>query len=329
MSHTYEFMITTETAGQRLDHFLVQALPDYSRTRLQDLINQGHAKLDGTLIFDPSYKIKAGQKYSLVIPPAEESYVTPQPLPLEILYEDDDILVLNKAAGMVVHPAPGHKQETMVNALLSHCGNSLSGIGGVKRPGIVHRLDKDTSGLMVIAKNDQAHQGLALQFASRTLSRKYWALVWGILPQRTGSIEGAIGRSLRNRQKMAIVHKGGKPAQTFYTVQKTFIPLNTPQQAISQLECALATGRTHQIRVHLSARGHPLIGDPLYGRKNKSTIWSTSIIEFPRQALHAFQLQLEHPRTQEAMTFTAPLPRDLQNLVEQLPHYCYEGIQSL
>lgn len=324
----YELKVMAETASQRLDHFLVQALPSYSRTRLQDLIHQGYVKLDQTPIFDPAYKVKIGQYCSLVVPPVEESYIIPQPLPLEVLYEDHDILVLNKAAGMVVHPAPGHKQETVVNALLAHCGNSLSGIGGVKRPGIVHRLDKDTSGLMVIAKNDQAHQGLAMQFASRTLSRRYWALVWGLLPQRTGSIEGAIGRSPRNRQKMAMVQRGGKPAQTFYSVQKTFIPLNSPQQAITQVECRLATGRTHQIRVHLSAIGHPLIGDPVYGRKNKSKIWAEAVTQFPRQALHAFQLQLQHPRTQEAMTFTAPLPSDLQNLVEQLPHYCYEGIYS-
>jgi 23S rRNA pseudouridine1911/1915/1917 synthase len=324
----YELAITGETAGQRLDHFLVQAVPIYSRTRLQDLINQGHVTLDQTPVLDTAYKVKAGQQYSLIIPQPQESYIIAQPLPLDILYEDSDILILNKAAGMVVHPAPGHKQETMVNALLSHCGDSLSGVGGIKRPGIVHRLDKDTSGLMVVAKNDQAHQGLAAQFASRTLSRRYWALVWGLLPQRSGSIEGAIGRSPRNRQKMALVQRGGKPAQTFYTLQKTFIPANAPQHAITLIECVLATGRTHQIRVHLSAIGHPLVGDPVYGRKSKTKLWPETITQFPRQALHAFQLQLQHPGTQEIMTFNAPLPPDLQNLVEQLQHYCYEDIQA-
>jgi len=317
----YELTITDETAGQRLDHFLVQALPGYSRTRLQDLISQGHVRLEQMPILDAAYKVKMGQQYSLIVPPPEETHIIAQSLPLEILYEDNDILIINKAAGMVAHPAPGHKQETVVNALLSHCGDSLSGIGGVKRPGIVHRLDKDTSGLMVVAKNDHAHQQLAAQFASRTLSRRYWALVWGLLPQRSGSIEGAIGRSPRNRQKMALVKKGGKPAQTFYNVEKTFIPKNMPQQAITLIECTLATGRTHQIRVHLSAIGHPLVGDPVYGSKGKGKLWPENITQFPRQALHAFQLQLQHPRTQEMMTFNAPIPQDLQNLVEQLHHY--------
>lgn len=320
-----DFTIFAETSGLRLDRFLAQQLPSLSRTRLQDLINKGHVLLKGSPIRDSSYRVKVGDLYTVIIPPAEEEQtIRAQPMPLEILFEDHDFLIINKPAGMVVHPAPGHREETLVNALLAHCGQSLSGIGGVKRPGIVHRLDKDTSGLIIVAKHDQAHHDLSAQLATRTLSRRYWALVWGTLPQQTGLIEGAIGRSPRNRQKMAVVKRGGKAAQTRYSVKKVFTAPVSSHPSISLIECALLTGRTHQIRVHLSTLGHPLLGDPLYGRKGTSKVWPQEIAHFPRQALHAFQLTLKHPRTHEVMIFDAPLPSDMQNLIELLDHYCYD-----
>lgn len=322
---TFSFIVDTDAVGLRLDRFLVQQLPSLSRTRLQDLIEQGHVKLRDKAITDVSHRIKEGDNYTLTVPPPEEEQsILAQPLPLEILFEDEDFLIINKAAGMVVHPAPGHRESTLVNALLAHCGDSLSGIGGVKRPGIVHRLDKDTSGLIIVAKNDKAHHSLSEQLSTRTLSRRYWALVWGTLPQQAGLIEGAIGRSPKNRQKMAVVTRGGKEAQTRYTVKKIYTAPISHLHTISLIECALLTGRTHQIRVHFSTAGHPLLGDPQYGRKGTPKIWPTGVHQFPRQALHAFQLTLQHPRTQEVMVFEAPLPSDMQNLIELLQHYCYD-----
>jgi len=221
---------------------------------------------------------------------------------------------------MVVHPAPGHRESTLVNALLAHCKESLSGIGGVRRPGIVHRLDKETSGLMVVAKNDHTHHGLSAQFAKRTLSRSYWAFVWGVPQPKTGIIEGDIGRSSQNRQKMAVVTRGGKPAITHYKILKRYFAKDDVSQSISMVRCDLETGRTHQIRVHMAHIGHSLIGDPVYGRVPKwaKKAFDPAVITFPRQALHAFELRFLHPRTGELMTFNAPLPPDLEHLVSLL-----------
>ncbi|MGE4014166.1 MAG: RluA family pseudouridine synthase, partial [Alphaproteobacteria bacterium] len=237
---------------------------------------------------------------------------------LNIVYEDAHLVVIDKPAGMVVHPAAGNPDGTLVNALIAHCGGSLSGIGGVARPGIVHRIDKDTSGLLVVAKTDAAHQGLAAQFARHDLDRAYIALAWGVLRPASGTIEGAIGRSAANRKKMAVVHKGGKAARTDYRVLKRF------GDALSLVECRLSTGRTHQIRVHLASRGHPLVGDPVYGgtQKSKAKALPPSIanrvLDFKRQALHAFRLGFKHPISGKTLSFESDLPSDLRELIYHL-----------
>ena len=241
-----------------------------------------------------------------------------QSLPLDILYEDPDVIVLMKPPGMAVHPGPGTPDRTLVNALIAHCGDSLSGIGGVRRPGIVHRLDKDTSGLLVAAKTDLAHQGLAADFASHVIERAYLAVVWGIPSPRSGEIEGAIGRHPTNRKKMAIVARGGKPALTRYRVVR---PLG---RGASLVECRLATGRTHQIRVHLTALGHPVIGDPVYGRPTPARLALLSPAQqqaaraMGRQALHAYRLGFRHPRSGEQLVWESDLPADIENLIESL-----------
>lgn len=305
---------------QRLDKFLVGRLAPLTRTRIKALMDDKMLKCCGEIITFASHKVREGEAYTITIPPAVEAYPQPENIPLTIIYEDPDLLVLNKPAGMVVHPAPGHRESTLVNALLAHCGEDLSGIGGVRRPGIVHRLDKETSGLMVVAKNDMAHHGLCAQFLSRTLSRSYWAFVWGVPHPASGIIEGDIGRSPKNRQKMAVVPKGGKPAITHYHVLKRFFAQEDVSQSISMVRCALETGRTHQIRVHMAHIGHSLVGDPVYGRIPKwaKKAFDPVVIAFPRQALHAFELSFLHPRTGETMIFNAPLPPDLETLISFL-----------
>jgi 23S rRNA pseudouridine1911/1915/1917 synthase len=305
---------------QRLDRFLVTRLSPLTRTRIQALINDKMLRCCGEIITSTARKVREGDTYTLTIPPVIEALPQAETIPLAIIYEDADLLVLNKPVGLVVHPAPGHRQSTLVNALLAHCKESLSGIGGVRRPGIVHRLDKDTSGLMVVAKNDEAHYGLSSQFTERSLSRSYWAFVWGMPLSTIGTIEGNIGRSPQNRQKMAIVPKGGRPATTHYKVLKLFKANDDLSQSISLVQCNLETGRTHQIRVHMAHIGHPLVGDPVYGRIPKwaKKAFDPTIIAFPRQALHAFELKFLHPRTGELMTFTAPLPPDLEALLSLL-----------
>lgn len=316
MIEIHHFSVTEDQIDQRLDKFLVMCLPDFTRTRVQSLLEQGCVLLSNNTISSASRKVKDGETYTISIPEAREALPSPQYMDLKIVFEDDDVLVLDKAAGMVVHPAPGHWDQTLVNALLDHCGDSLSGIGGVKRPGIVHRLDKDTSGLMIIAKNDKAHQGLASQFTTRTLQREYKALVWGIPSPRSGKIEGNIGRSPRNRQKMAVVERGGKSAMTHYKTLSTYIGEDI-RHSISLVRCSLETGRTHQIRVHLTHKGHSLIGDPLYGSAPKLSkkFWPKEILEFPRQALHAATLTFQHPHTLEMMTFSSDLPKDFEELL--------------
>ncbi len=264
---------------------------------------------------DPGAKAKVGETYEILVPPPVEAVPQAQPMDLEILYEDAFLLVLNKPPGLVVHPGAGNWDGTLVNALLAHCKGSLSGIGGVARPGIVHRLDKNTSGLLVAAKNDLAHQKLTAQFADRSLSRVYQALVWGVPSPVQGEIEGAIGRHPRARQKMAVVARGGKEALTHYKVLEVFGTL------ASLVECRLATGRTHQIRVHMESIGHPVVGDPVYGSRRRAKVTGekgvVALLEaFPRQALHAGEIKFIHPKTCKGLKFQAPLPEDLKSLIK-------------
>ncbi|MDP9195914.1 MAG: RluA family pseudouridine synthase [Pseudomonadota bacterium] len=308
-------VLTLDQAGQRLDRVLADLVPDLSRSRLKTLIEKGHVRLDGQTIVDASYRVKQDQVFEVTVPPPEAAVPQAQDIPLKIVYEDEHLLVIDKPPGLVVHPAAGNADSTLVNALLHHCGDSLSGIGGVKRPGIVHRLDKDTSGLMVVAKTDAAHQALSGQFGGRTISRTYHALVQGIPAPASGRIEGAIGRHPVHRKKMAVVNHGGKPAATLYRTLRVF------GRAFSLVECTLLTGRTHQIRVHMTSIGHPLAGDPLYGRISETGMkgWPVTVqkavMDFPRQALHAVALKFEHPATGETLQFTSPYPDDLRDLL--------------
>lgn len=313
---SFTYKVEKDDQFLRLDKFLAEKSPDLSRTHIKDLIQTGFVHINDQLTQDVSLKVKEGQVIQIEIPPLVDSTPSPQDIPLDILYEDNDLIVINKPAGLVVHPAPGNPEGTLVNALLNHCGESLSGINGVRRPGIVHRLDKETSGLMVVAKNDKAHQSLAHQLATREMSRIYLALVWGVLSPLEGVIEGAIGRDPRHRQRMALREKG-KFARTHYKTLKMF------GRVASLVECRLDTGRTHQIRVHLSAKGHSLLGDPLYGKRPKAVpalLKDTLDTERPkkRQALHAKELSFIHPTTQEKLTFSTDLPQDIRNLLDVL-----------
>lgn len=320
---TLQVTVSEAQEGQRLDKAIAQLCPDYSRTRLQGLIDDGECLLNGITCSTPSRKVEIGDIITLSIPPLEDATPEPENIPLDIVYEDDDLLVINKAAGMVVHPAVGNHTGTLVNALLYHCGDSLSGINGVKRPGIVHRLDKDTSGLMMVAKNDVAHHALSEQLQDRTLSRVYLALVLGVPFPHRGRIETLIGRHQSNRLKMAVVKSGGKEAATNFIVNEIY------KNTVSLVECHLESGRTHQIRVHMEHHGFPLVGDPLYGAqmtKLKSQLkkggFSDEVQEmvskFPRQALHATVISFVHPRTEEEMEFEAELPDDFAALIEVL-----------
>lgn len=304
--------VSEEKAGLRLDKFLVSELPDLSRSQITRLVNEtGAVRLnDGKLIREADYKVKNDELFSLTPPLPCEADPVAQEIPLDILYEDQDLLVLNKPAGLVVHPGAGNSDGTLVNALLAHCKGSLSGIGGVKRPGIVHRIDKDTSGVLVVAKNDFAHVRLSEQFSKHTVERVYQAFVWGMLPNAEGVILGNIGRSPSNRQKMAIVKNGGKHAVTHYERLGLF------KKVASHVACVLETGRTHQIRVHMAGIGHSLIGDQTYGVVPKSA--PDFARYFERQALHAGVLGFLHPRSGQKMMFEAPLPDDLQRLKKQL-----------
>jgi 23S rRNA pseudouridine1911/1915/1917 synthase len=293
-------------AGERLDRLLAAHLDAWSRTRLKRLVEAGRVSLDGATITDPAMRVKPGQTFAVAIPPPAADRPEPQALALAVRFEDAHVIVIDKPAGLVVHPAPGNPDRTLVNALLAHCGASLAGIGGVKRPGIVHRLDKDTSGLMVVAKSELAHARLSADFAARRIDRAYQAVVWDVPVPHTGTIDGAIGRSSHNRKAMAIVARGGKAALTRYRVLRR---LGTKA---ALLECRLATGRTHQIRVHLSARGHPLVGDRLYGGNRPA------VAEFPRQALHACVLGFAHPATAAPIRFESALPGDMDALINYL-----------
>jgi 23S rRNA pseudouridine1911/1915/1917 synthase len=310
-------------AGVRLDRFLSERLPELSRTRVQSLIKEGHVSLRSATIVDVKYRVKPGDRFALSLPHAAPPEPSGEAIPLNVVYEDDQIIVIDKPAGLVVHPGAGHAAGTLVNALIAHCGASLSGIGGVARPGIVHRLDKDTSGLMVVAKTDQAHRALAAQFADhgRTgeLERGYLALVWGAPSRPYGTIDAAIGRHPTSRTKMAVLSGKGRKAVTHWRVVETFGRKDTP--IASLMECTLETGRTHQVRVHLAHIGHPLIGDPLYGQGFKSKLRKLpepvqgKLATLDRQALHAAHLAFEHPTTGTLLKFNSPLPADLGEIV--------------
>ena len=311
--------LTVTEAKSRLDRFLTDSLGDFSRSRLKALIEDGQVSCAGETITEPSYRVKPGQIFAIIIPEAKDAAPEPQAMDLKVEYEDEDLIVIDKPAGLVVHPAPGNYSGTLVNALLAHCGDSLSGIGGVKRPGIVHRLDKNTSGLLIAAKNDRAHEGLSTQFETRTIERAYLALIWGIPRPRKGDIEGNIGRSPRNRKKMAVRREGGKHALTHYEVIKRF------GDFASLVECRLATGRTHQIRVHLAHLGHPVMGDNQYGggtttaRRRAAGQQVCDFVErLNRQALHAKILGFEHPSTGATHRFETDLPGELKDLVRIL-----------
>jgi 23S rRNA pseudouridine1911/1915/1917 synthase len=312
--------ITATTDGERLDQLVARGA-GLSRTRAKILIEAGHVSAGAATIRDANHRVKQGQSFVVAIPEPEDPEPKAEPIALKVLYEDDDLLVIDKPAGLVVHPAPGHHGGTLVNALLAHCGASLSGIGGVRRPGIVHRLDKDTSGLMVVAKNDAAHADLSQQFASREAGRTYLAAVFGAPRAKAGAIEGAIGRDPKNRKKMAMVARGGKPARTDYRLVAAYGPRSAPLASL--LECTLATGRTHQVRVHLAHIGHPVIGDPVYARARANRIRAfgsatPAVAGFARQALHAAKLRFRHPKSSELLTFTSELPSDFKVLISAL-----------
>jgi 23S rRNA pseudouridine1911/1915/1917 synthase len=315
-SHLQKVCVENQDHGMRLDKFLVSRIHGLSRSRLQELIEEGFVQEKSSPLKEASFKVKEGQLIEVTVPSVVEAVPLPQAIPLDILYEDGDVIVIHKPAGMVVHPAPGNWEGTLVNALLSHCGESLSGINGVKRPGIVHRLDKETSGLIVVAKNDQAHQNLSHQLSSHKMGRVYYALVWGMVLPREGVLEGNVGRDPRHRQRMALVERG-KFARTHYKVLQYF------GKGASLVECRLETGRTHQIRVHLTAKGYPLIGDRLYGKPPRSIpspLKEFLTEEWPagRQALHAKELVFFHPISHEKQHFSTELPEDMRILIDML-----------
>lgn len=315
------FTVPSGSEGQRLDKALAGLAEELSRSQVKALVLAGNLKIDGVPCADVSFAVRAGMRLELVCPPPEASSVEPEDIPLAIVFEDEHLLVINKPAGLVVHPGAGNWRHTLVNALLFHCGDQLSGIGGVVRPGIVHRLDKDTSGLMVAAKTDKAHKGLAAQLEDRSLSRTYFALVLGVPVPAIGDVELAIGRHRTNRQKMAVVSSGGRHAHTHYRVREQIAG------EFALVECALRTGRTHQIRVHMAAIKHPLVGDPLYGpqrtalkaalnRAKFDAVRCERFLGFPRQALHAAKIGFVHPVTGEDLAFEVPPPDDMAALLD-------------
>ena len=313
-SRTVTLTAAADDAGQRLDKFLAGRLPELSRARLQALLEAGQVARDGLLITEGSSRVKPGQRFALNLPEPQPALAQPEAIPLDVLYEDAHLLVLDKPAGLVVHPAPGHARGTLVNALLAHCAGQLSGIGGVLRPGIVHRLDKDVSGLMVAAKDDRAHVGLAAQFSVHRIERDYTAIVWGRPPRPAGSIERPIGRDPSERKRMAVV-EGGKRALTHYRLEAAVGDL------AARLGLRLETGRTHQIRVHLGTLGLGIIGDPVYRprrRRAPSPALAEHLAGFRRLALHARRLGFEHPITGAKLQFERPAPPAFDRLFECL-----------
>lgn len=322
---TESVTILPEEAGGRLDRVLAARIPALSRSRLKALILDGQITIDGRTILNPSADVKSGDVVSVNLPPPEEATPRGEAIPLDIVYEDDQLIVIDKPKDLVVHPSAGHASGTLVNALIAHCGDSLSGIGGVKRPGIVHRLDKDTTGLMVVAKNDRAHRHLSKQFADKLesgLQRGYLAIVWGAPDRAKGTIDAPLDRSPINREKQA-VRLGGRDAITHWEMRERYDGADGKPIA-SLLACMLETGRTHQIRVHLAHIGHPIMGDETYatGFKTKASrlapMARAALEALGRQALHAAVLGFTHPVTGATLRFEAPLPADIRRLVESL-----------
>src|SRR3982751_2920955 len=309
---TIDVRLEAAHAGWRLDRALADAVPTLSRERLKALIRSGAVEAQGVAVRDPASKVRGDEALSVAVPEPRPPHNAPQDIPLTILFEDDHLLVVDKPAGMVVHPAAGNFDGTLVNALLHHCGGSLSGIGGVARPGIVHRIDKDTSGLLIVAKTDVAHEGLARQFAAHSVDRRYLALVSGVPNASEGTVDAPLARSNTNRKKIAIVENGrGKRAVTRWK------RLNILRDA-ALVECRLETGRTHQVRVHMASIGHPLLGDPVYGRSGKTHGKILKDLHFHRQALHAAELGFVHPVTRIRLSFASPMPADMQELFKAL-----------
>ena len=317
-------LVPPDQTGQRLDRVLALLLPDLSRSRLSALIDQGAVMRGDVTIKDGNHRVKGGETYAVALPAPTPASPRGQDIPLTVVYEDKDLIVIDKPAGLVVHPAAGNPDGTLVNALIAHCGGTLMGIGGEQRPGIVHRLDKDTSGLLVAAKTERAMGSLAKQFANHTIERAYNAVVWGSPRLGDGVVEGQIGRNPFDRKRMAVLRGGGKQARTRYRVIERFGPDARPFASL--IECRLETGRTHQIRVHLTHLGHPLIGDPSYGRARQAprpktpveTVAFAAAANFSRQALHAYVLGFQHPTLHKTMRFESPWPADFALLVRNL-----------
>lgn len=299
----FTFAAEKEDVGTRIDVFLAENMEDLSRSGVQKLIDEGMITLNGRKT-KANYKLREKDIIDVTVPEVKEVEILPEDIPLDILYEDADVIVVNKPQGMVVHPAPGHTSGTLVNALMFHCGDDLSGINGEKRPGIVHRIDKDTSGVLMIAKNDMAHQSLAAQLAEHSITRKYNAVVYNGFNEDEGTVDKPIGRNPQDRKKMAVTEKHSRRAVTHYRVIERM-------EKFTLIEAQLETGRTHQIRVHMTYIGHPLLGDPVYGPKKQP-------INLEGQALHARVLGFIHPRTGEYMEFEAPLPPHFEALLERL-----------
>ncbi|MBO9406023.1 RluA family pseudouridine synthase [Shimia sp. R9_1] len=339
MAETLVEFVIAEDPPKRFDKALSRDVPveaSLSRTRLAKLIAEGGVALNGVAVTDPKHKVAEGDAVVITVPVAEDSHIGPEDIPLEVIWEDDDLIVINKPAGMVVHPAPGTPNGTLVNALLHHCGDTLSGVGGMKRPGIVHRIDKETSGLLVVAKTDAAHQGLAAQFEAHTVERYYRAVCYGVPDANDPRLRGVRGvnfesgnimkitthlaRHKTDRQRQAVLFEGGRHAVTRVRIVQ---PFGNPAVACL-VECWLETGRTHQIRVHMAHAGHGLIGDPVYGGRRKlaekaiGVKGAAAARSFDRQALHAAVLGFEHPVTGEMLRFEAPLPEDMAQLIEDL-----------
>ena len=299
-------------AGWRLDRALADAIPTLSRERLKTLIRSGAVEALGKPVRDPAVRVRGDELFLLAVPDPEPAYNEAQDIPLRIIFEDEHLLVVDKPAGLVVHPAAGNRDGTLVNALLHHCGDSLSGIGGVARPGIVHRIDKGTSGLLVVAKTDVAHEGLARQFAAHSIERRYLAIVNGVPKKSEGVVDAPLARSAANRKKIAIVEGSrGKRAVTHWRRIEVL-------REAALVECRLETGRTHQVRVHMASIGHPLVGDPVYGRTGKAHGKLLKELQFHRQALHAAELGFTHPVTKRRLSFASAMPPDMQELFNAL-----------
>jgi 23S rRNA pseudouridine1911/1915/1917 synthase len=307
---TETILIDRSQPGERLDVFLRSIFHGVSRGAIQRLIEEGHIKVNGRTV-KPTHTPRAGEEVSVYWPEARPAEARPEEIPLDIIFEDSDLLVLNKPPGIVVHPAAGNEEHTLVNALLHHCRGQLSGIGGVARPGIVHRLDKDTSGCLVVAKNDAAHLALAKQFAGRSLEKVYLAILCGELPQNRGDIRAAIARHPSHRKRMAVTEQAGREAWTAYKVIERL-------KGATLVETILHTGRTHQIRVHFQHLGYPIAGDETYGKRHNLRLKELTNYSAPRQLLHAYKLGFDHPRTQKKVRFQAPWPEDFQEAIRAL-----------